>query len=336
MMFKKAGYLKCMIKILLLNITHLYGKEGYTLPNIWTHILFCEDVVDSMNNTQHAYLTNERVMKLGAQGPDPFFYYNFWPWFKDGPIQEIGTLIHTKRCGPFLIDLIKGAKERDDTVQAFVFGFITHHILDRHTHPYIHYRAGYKKNNHQHLEIIIDTLMMDKYYHVKAWKLPVINEINVNFSLPKSIVSLLHETIHKHFPNNAQPSNKYIQKAYRDLKRAQRILYDPYGWKNIVLKPFISAYSHRPVTDEKDFLNLNHTVWYHPATKEPSTKSFIDLYNQSKLDACEIMPIVMNYWASPSQKQLKEQLVDLIGNISYDTGQPVASGLENKYCDPLL
>ncbi|HEY4600064.1 MAG TPA: zinc dependent phospholipase C family protein [Cerasibacillus sp.] len=306
------------------------------MPNIWTHILFCEDVVDTINNTRQVYFTSERVMKLGAQGPDPFFYYNFWPWFKDGPVQEIGTLIHTKRCGPFLIDLITTAKEMDDNVQAFVFGFITHHILDRHTHPYIHYRAGYKGSNHQRLEIIIDTLMMDKYHHLKTWKSPVNNEINVGFSMPKAIVSLLHETIHKHYPDRALSSDNYIQKSYRDLKRAQRILYDPYGWKNVLLKSFISAYSLRPVTDDKDFLNLNHTVWHHPATKESSTKSFIDLYNQSKIDACEIMPMVLSYWTSPNQKHPDDQLIALIDDISYDTGKPVALGIENKYSDPLI
>ncbi len=59
------------------------------------------------------------------------------------------------------MDLIERAKNRDDQVRAFVFGFITHHILDRNTHPYIHYRAGYEGNDHQKLEVFIDTLMME-------------------------------------------------------------------------------------------------------------------------------------------------------------------------------
>src|SRR5699024_11620976 len=74
----------------------------------------------------------------------------------------------TKHCGPFLIDLIQVAKQRDKQMKAYVFGFITHHLLDRSTHPYIHYRAGYEGSKHQKLEVQIDTLMMEKYHRLKT------------------------------------------------------------------------------------------------------------------------------------------------------------------------
>ncbi|TXL63975.1 zinc dependent phospholipase C family protein [Cerasibacillus terrae] len=305
------------------------------MPNIWTHILFCEEVVDSISKTHTPFFLNERFMKLGAQGPDLFFYYQFWPWIKHNPDEQIGTVLHTKHCGPFIMDLIDKAKTMDEQIQAYVFGFITHHILDRNTHPYIHYRAGYKGNNHQRLEVIIDTLIMEKYHHLKTWKLPVYKEIDVGFFLPKDIGTLLEKNIQKHYPDLTFNLVKYIQKSYRDMKFAQRLLYDPYGWKNTVFKSIISAYSHRPVTDDKDYLNLNHHTWYHPATKEPSTKSFIDLYNKSKVEACDIMANVIKYWVEPNES-LKTQLTLMIGNISYDTGKDLALNVVNQYSDSLI
>ncbi|WP_164669609.1 zinc dependent phospholipase C family protein [Virgibacillus doumboii] len=304
------------------------------MPYIWTHMLFCEDVVDTVKNP-YSLTEHEAYMNLGAQGPDPFFYYNFWPWIKEEPVHDIGMLLHTKHCGPFLMDLIEAAKGMDKHIQAYVFGFVTHHILDRNAHPYIHYRAGYEGSNHQKLEVLIDTLMMKKYHNLKTWKVPVYKEINVGYTLDKEIAGLLNKTINKHFPEVKRNSLSYIQKAYRDMKLALKLLSDPYGWKNVVLKPLISSYSHQPIKNDVDYLNVENTVWHHPATNEPSSQSFIDLYDQGRTEGIEIMTEVLTYWQSRDETSRK-RLTELIGNISYDTGKPLELNLENKYSEPIV
>lgn len=303
------------------------------MPNIWTHMLFCEDIIDAVE-APNRYTRYEPYMKLGAQGPDPFFYYNFWPWMKESQANEIGTLIHTKKCGPFLMELIERAKDSHPIVQAYVFGFITHHILDRHAHPYIHYRAGYKGNDHQKLEVFIDTIMMVKYHSLKTWKVPVHKEINVGFSIQKEVTQLLHEAIKTHFPEITFKTPSYIQKAYKDMKRALKILSDPYGWKNVVLKSLISAYSHRPIKNDVDYLNMSHTTWYHPATNEPCNKSFVDLYNEGRIEGITILSEVIRYWHQ--EQDILTDIADLLGDISYDTGKPLSLHLENKYSDPII
>ncbi|WP_106498119.1 zinc dependent phospholipase C family protein [Lentibacillus sp. Marseille-P4043] len=304
------------------------------MPNIWTHMLFCEDVVDSIKNP-NPFSSDESYMKLGAQGPDPFFYYNFWPWIKEEPVHDIGMALHTKHCGTFLMDLITAAKHSNNHVRAYVFGFVTHHILDRNAHPYIHYRAGYEGNDHQRLEVLIDTLMMEKYHHMKTWKAPVYKEIDVGHSLDKDIVDLLYTAIKAHYPQIAREDNAYIQKSYRDMKLALKLLADPHGWKNALLKPLISAYSHQPIKDQVDYLNLNETTWYHPATNDPCTKTFIDLYEQGRAEALEIMTLVLHYWQNHDMKT-EQKITDLISDISYDTGKPLSLNLQNKYSEPIV
>lgn len=304
------------------------------MPNIWTHILFCEDAVDAVKKP-YPFSQHEAYMKLGAQGPDPFFYVNFWPWVRSEPIHDIGMALHTTRCGNFLMDLIRHAKHKSGQVQAYVIGFITHHILDRNTHPYIHYRAGYEGSNHQKLEILVDTRMMEKYHNLKTWKAPVYKEIDVGRTLDKEIINLLHELIGKHYPDLYRDSSSYIQKAYQDMKLALRILSDPYGWKNFFFKPLISSYSHQPIRNDVDYLNLNGKTWHHPATNEPCNKSFIDLYKEGRAEAIEILTGVQQYWQEDDEISIK-LLEELIGNISYDTGKPLELGLENQYCDPIV
>ncbi|MEC5423715.1 zinc dependent phospholipase C family protein [Virgibacillus sp. C22-A2] len=304
------------------------------MPNIWTHILFCEDVVDAVKKP-YPFSQYETFMKLGAQGPDPFFYYNFWPWIKKEPVNDVGAALHTKHCGDFLMDLILSARGMSGQVQAYVFGFITHHVLDRNTHPYIHYRAGYEGSNHQKLEVVIDTLMMEKYHNLKTWKAPVYKEIDVGMSLNNEINLLLHEKIQKHYPELNRKTPEYIQKAYRDMKLALRILADPYGWKNVLLKSLISSYSHQPVKDETDYLNLKQTTWHHPATNEPRNESFVDLYKKGRAEGIEILSEVQRYWQDGNQ-DAEQRISKLVGNISYDTGKPLSLNLNNKYSDSII
>ncbi|MFA1819193.1 zinc dependent phospholipase C family protein [Virgibacillus oceani] len=305
------------------------------MPNIWTHILFCEEVSDAVKKP-YPFSQTESYMKLGAQGPDPFFYFNFWPWADETFGRKIGMALHTKQCGNFLKDMITKAKKESQEIQAYVLGFITHHILDRNTHPYIHYHAGYDGTNHQKLEILIDTIMMKKYYNLKTWKAPVHKEIDVGSKLNVDICIFLHKVIQDHYPElKLGTSFDYIQKAYRDMRRALRILSDPYGWKNIILKPFISSYSHQPIKDNIDYLNLKETTWYHPATNEAYEESFVELYDKSRLESVQILTEVQHYWHD-DQTDAKENIDKLIGNISYDTGLPLECQMENKYSEPIV
>ncbi|WP_085992810.1 zinc dependent phospholipase C family protein [Oceanobacillus senegalensis] len=305
------------------------------MPNVWTHILFCEEVVDAVNQP---FLTteNESFLKLGAQGPDPFYYINFWPWKKNKALADAGKVMHTEKCGNFLMDLLTEAKTKKRSVQAFVVGFLTHHILDRNTHPYIHYHAGYEGRNHQKLEVTIDTLMMEKYHHIKTWKTQVYKEIDIGRNLNTEILELLHKTMNKHYPR-LKSTTYYINKAYKDMMLALKLLSDPYGWKHIVLNSFVTPYSHQPIKDEKDYLNLNHRTWYHSATKESSNLSFIDLYNQSRIEAIEILTELGHFWENNhNEVYAKQRLEELIGNISYDTGKPLSIHTQNQYCDPIV
>ena len=72
------------------------------MPNIWTHLIFGQEL---MNQLGHANMLSDKqlrhVFSLGCQGPDFLFYHNFLPWKKDKKLNELGSLMHTKACGPF-------------------------------------------------------------------------------------------------------------------------------------------------------------------------------------------------------------------------------------------
>ena len=100
--------------------------------------------------------------------------------------------MHTKNCGPFLQDMLRQVQGRGlyNPAVVYVLGFITHHILDRNMHPYVFYKSGFKKWDHQRFEIIMDTLIVKRKRGIQTWKTPVWKEIYVGRSCPLALYLL--------------------------------------------------------------------------------------------------------------------------------------------------
>lgn len=302
------------------------------MPNVWTHILFSQDVAKELN-LQFSNTTHQNYLHLGAQGPDPFFYHNFWPWQKDDRINQLGSKMHKEKCGTVLLHMIQSAKNKNETTQIYMLGFITHHVLDRVTHPYIHYKSGYSDYNHQKLETIIDTIMMEKFRSFKIWKSPVTTQINVD-EIDSELAQIMESILKTHFGNEIELESGFFEKSYLDMKKALRIVYDPLGWKTKVLAKLMPPISHRPIHDNIDYLNEERNTWYHSATNEPQQDSFLDLYNQALREAIPLIQEIINYWEDRNDDI--KTVEKLLGDISYDTGKPLSERLENKYAEPIV
>lgn len=308
------------------------------MPNVWTHIYFGEDVAEKAG---YSFPSDDvkPYFRLGTQGPDPFFYHNFWPWKKEKPVAKIGSKIHGESCGPFLMEMIQyGFRQSSDFyLQAYILGFVTHHILDRNAHPYIIYRSGNEDHKHQRLEVIIDTLLMEELRGVKTWKTPVYKKIDIGKHLYEPIEEMLTVMIEEFFPKVARemPTN-YVDQSYQDMIKALRALYDPVGWKNKYFKNQVSAFSYRKVTDEKDYLNRKRTIWYHPTdSSEIHNESFEDLLNVAEREGVRIVSAILDYWNNREEHSY-EGIKKEIGNFAYDTGKDCTLEIENQYFDPIL
>jgi hypothetical protein len=307
------------------------------LPNVWTHILFGERVIEGAG-LEDKVLDAKNFFQLGTQGPDPFFYHNFLPW-KTKPVTAIGLKIHYEECGPFLIKMIRhGLQNKNDRkLKSYILGFITHHLLDRTTHPYINYRSGNEGNRHQKLEIIIDTLLMKKWKNIDTYKVPAYKEIDIGPNLYEPINQMLSELIKEFFPEEERnmPSN-YVNQSYQQMIRALKVLHDPSGWKNKLLKERISPFSYQKLNDETDYLNEQGSKWLHPTNdKESSVESFLSLFHKAEIEGIQLLSLVNEYWTE-GDLSVYEIVKEKIGNVSYDTGKDCTLALENKYFEPIL
>lgn len=292
------------------------------MPGIWTHISFCESVVDTLQ-IPSTFTKLESIMKLGAQGFDPLLYYNFQPLIQNPSVRFSDTLLYSQRCSEFLKDLIKSAKDQRREVKSYVFGFITNYILKCYLRPFINYFAGNEGMDRRKLAIHVDTLLMEQYHNLQTWKTPVYKEIDVGFSLDKDIVELIHLNSIKHFPHAGFNSSKFIQKSYRHMKLALRMLYDPHGWKQGLFGTFLSPFSYQPVDENKDYLNSEKKTWVHPTEHKSRTDSFMELYDQAKIETVEVMTEVLSYWNESSVKAETNMQILLESLLSLDINNQV-------------
>ncbi|MCA0969695.1 zinc dependent phospholipase C family protein [Halobacillus litoralis] len=304
------------------------------MPNTWTHILFIDELC-TRTGRQDLLEACRLPLHIGAQGPDPFFYHQFWPFLPEGEGESLGMQLHTENCGWFLMDLIEKGTTKKSKEQAFILGFVSHHCLDRITHPYIHYHAGYEGNKHQVLEVAIDTVMMERKRGLKTWRTPVHKELKPH-TLLNNLTDMLSELIERHYPNwSKEKAAPVIQQSYKQMYQAQRILYDPWNWKNKTFPSLVSSFSHQLLEGATDYLNERNHDWNHSATNETFNQSFLDLYDEALREGEDLISDILAYWSSPSSELLKS-IEQKVGNRSYDTGRPLTENQTNLYSSPIV
>ncbi len=301
------------------------------MPYLWSHILFGREALSEAGFSEPKHWG---PFELGCQGPDVLLYHNFWPWKRNDAVKRLGFAIHRNHCGPFLVDLIQAVGEHPG-MRSYVAGFLTHHVLDRNTHPYIHYWAGYRRYKHQKLEVIIDTLLAERMEGIQTWKTPAFTRIDVGESLPRQWVEVLAGIAQQHFPQETEmvlPT--HWNQAYQDMKRALRLFHDPLGIKWLLTFGKIGPFRYRPIRTDTDYLNESGREWSHPAIPgEKHRESFLDLWATALDEAALLLQQADSYWKGTLPLSTLEQT---IGNISYDTGKACDANLTNHLAEPLV
>ncbi|MFO8001765.1 MAG: zinc dependent phospholipase C family protein, partial [Marinilabilia sp.] len=109
------------------------------MPDFWTHILGGELVIKELKQEdEQQYLKiitdNQQLFNLGCQGPDIFFYNDFWPWIKEKRGPSIGEKMHQNNVAELFkvsLEFLKQNQNSDDFSQLFAYlsGFVVHYAL---------------------------------------------------------------------------------------------------------------------------------------------------------------------------------------------------------------
>ncbi|GFN30977.1 zinc dependent phospholipase C family protein [Paenibacillus xylaniclasticus] len=329
------------------------------MPNVWAHILFGHTIMERLE--EQNWLSDDEMTKwfnLGCQGPDFLFYHRFLPWHKSSVMNQLGTEMHNRECGPVLLDLLDSVSGRqtddeDRYAAAYAIGFVLHHVLDRNMHPYVFSRSGFRKWDHQRFETAMDTIIASRLYGIDTWRTPVWKNIAPARPLPNVLLEAFENIAAVRYPELASEiKREYWQEALRDIASAQRLFFDPTGIRRLLTFGKIEPLSYRRNLPDYDWMNEQELPWLDPTDgKTLYTVSAWTLWEQAIEDGIAVAAAAMRMireTQSPSNArtataelvlnrsfELREEVEQLLGDRSYETGLPCSSGAVIRYADPI-
>lgn len=299
------------------------------MPSILTHQYFADRLIAKYQKAWPFLEKYTQVVWAGSQGPDPFFFLGKAPFKKRlgrQTINAFGSTLHNQLPIKSLLPLLKHGwfnPKKDDVLQAYVFGALSHYVLDRVCHPYVFYRSGFDEQgqltgyfsaDHARLEVEIDSALLQHE------KLPLtVYQPKVTLRIDNLMLSQVSELYAKAFPKDIQIDT--YRHAVEDMRSTYQFLFHG-SWLNRLLVILMAGKRSLPYSLihpiklkpllANQAINKARITWYHPVTKQPSRQSFMQL-----LDAA--MALFVEFVTLLKQPEIDEKKWRaLTADIDYD------------------
>ncbi|WP_141504046.1 zinc dependent phospholipase C family protein [Paenibacillus luteus] len=323
------------------------------MPNVWAHLIFGQLVLEKLGELALIQSDEQKnIFNMGCQGPDFLFYHRFLPWQRSAVLNRLGTAMHTQNCGHVIVEMLDNVNgrpacpKRPDSSILYSLGFVLHHILDRHVHPYVFSRSGFRKWDHQRFEIMMDTVIAKELWGIETWRTPVWRHIDTNGIFPPAILDAFESIVNTYYKDLALHINREDwNQAKRDFTTAQRLFHDPTGIRRKLtfgqIEPFV--YRKKPVP--YDVLNTEDKPWLDPIEGiNYRQESVWLLWEQAMSDALETLSAILIWLRAHEAPQftkedrihvrhLREAAIAAIGNRSYETGLDCDSGAVIRFAE---
>jgi len=316
-------------------------KKVISMPSNTTHYIFSEDVYKNLDEDSKKRINKSKtIYNTFAQSHDLLFFYIF-DRKNSKTIKDLGHHAHHYNTQSYLLNIIKEIKknklENNSDAIAYLYGVITHYVLDTHCHPYIFYKTGvYRKyqkwthkykGEHTHIEKELDAIYYKKYFNKPYNKCNLNKEIIKKVDLSENLQDLISKVYKDTY--NVDNVGYFMNKSIKRLRHVNTLLvHDPIGIKkclyyiakSLSFKKLrgIPYYSNFILKPKPSWLNNEHKEWNHPCFKDKKyTYSFDDLFKKSTIDAIKIINEVNKVlYGTKKIEELKKS----IPNIDYSTG----------------
>lgn len=322
------------------------------MPSIITHHVFSKNILDKLDKNVLDKFSNElTIYHTFAQSHDYLFYYTY-DIKNSKRIKALGHYAHHNKTQDYLVNIIKEIKnnhlENNEQLIAYLYGCITHYVLDTTCHPYIFYKTGvYRKKEkdtkkyhgeHNRIEKDIDAIYYEKYTNKKYNQCNVNKEIIGNPQFNETLLTTINNVYKKTY--NKDNIGEYYKKSIKHAKLTYSLLInDRLGIKKSLYKlidfitfkhyGYLGAYSTYIKHPNLNYLNTEKKEWNHP--NDPNIKnnySFEELYEQSIKKATTIINEV--HKVIYEDKTL-EEILNYIPNLDYSTGTLISEKKEMRY-----
>lgn len=311
------------------------------MPSLITHHMFSKEVLKHLKQDELSRFSNElTIYHTFAQSHDYLFYYTFNP-IHAKRIKNLGHYAHRHKTQDYIVNIIKEIKENNlennQQAIAYLYGSITHYVLDTTCHPYIFYKTGvYRPNEkdtkkyhgeHNRIEKDLDAIYYEKYTNKKYNTCNVSKEIIKNPTFTPELLTTINNVYKETY--NQDNIGYYFYRGIKHAKIAYTLfINDHLGIKKFLYKlldtitfkhfGYIAAYSTYIKHPNLNYLNSDNKEWNHPSNPEQIyTYSFEDLYNQSIKKTLTIIREINKVLYE--DKPLKE-ILKYMPDLDYATG----------------
>ena len=327
------------------------------MPAQICHLLFAEEALQAALGTRAAGLLEREgsFFRFGAQGPD-FFYHNQ----RTRPTGlKYGVAAHREGYGRLTAEMVREIRhlacdpEFHGKLTAYTLGWVTHAFLDRATHPFIEYFAGWVDPRrpetekyvrcHIFYERILDVLTLRERRGTEPSAMGLTGLLDCGEALPYPLVKTLLKSLNAAYPQMSFKSRdrRRIENAYLDTKFFYALT-DPAQprYRQIALERDRTEHRRRlalfhpaELPPDIDFLNAGHAPWRHPCVEEQTSRaSFPQLYAQALPPAATALRVVEEALAGRLEP---EEVEAAIGNASLNTGLERSQRCVLRFSDPL-
>ncbi len=276
------------------------------MPAIITHDLFGEAVYEGDAYFIGIDPEQRFAFLLGNQGPDPLFYARANPSISE--FSALGSIMHSRDTDKILVafhDALDTLTPDEKPVgRAYLLGFLCHYLLDSAVHPLVYANQyaicdagveGLTRKNGNEIHAVIES----EFDEVMLFKRT--GKTVATFKPYKEILQASDETLtiigklYSYMAVMAFQRSMQIdvfRKSVKAFRLVQSVFYSRTGMKRSLLarveelaRPysFYRSMSHRALeATECEFDNHEGNAWVNPFTKQQSTASLDQLFDQAK------------------------------------------------------
>jgi len=328
------------------------------MPSHVTHWLFAERVSDGLGVEFCRDPEVRPLLVLGSQGPD-IFYHN---QRRRPSGLSYGSLMHRHGYGTAVSWMWQWAAERAldsrSWAAAWTIGFATHAILDRFTHPFVNYFAGWVvagdrstdryRSMHPFLERLIDVAMLDAQRGCHPRDLDFFSLVDCGSEPSGDWVEMMcHAMSHTYKEAGRDDELRdRLRSAYLDTRGyyeftnyvdeeylRQGLLREKKGqvslrWMSIVHPLWIPA--------DLDVLNASGRRWCHPCDDgEVFESSFDELFGEAAQTAVAALAVILDEWDKPPTEERRMTIASTVGDWNLSDGRNTARPCEKRHSQPL-
>jgi len=208
------------------------------MPDFWTHIHAGEEIKNRINEAGIKKIIDDhqKLYNFGCQGPDPFFYNDFWPWKKEKRGPDKAELIHHSSGRKIFRDLLLYYKYHDIIEEGelpntehkqkqlvYLLGFAAHFALDSVCHLFVINHCG-GESRHKLFEMKLDQYILKERFNKNAAELNPVKEIDFSSGI-KEVIEF-YQYFYPKISDEDFPE-EILRDSYRDFKRFLKLFYDP-------------------------------------------------------------------------------------------------------------